>query len=99
MATARERISREAAEKTGTLNLRDLGLTDLPAELLALDHLQVLRLGRMSRLAELIGPSFGVNMITGRLDGLSRLTSLVGLDLSGLGLSGDCQEFRVWPVG
>ncbi len=42
---ALERIAKERDERTGFLDLGCLGLTDLPAELDALDHLQSLNLG------------------------------------------------------
>ena len=42
---ALERIAREADERTGFLDLGELGLTDLPAALFALKHLQGLNLG------------------------------------------------------
>lgn len=42
---AQERIAREAVEKTGTLDLGRLGLTELPPEVQTLEHLQVLNLG------------------------------------------------------
>lgn len=42
---ARERIAREAEERTGFLDLGRLGLTELPEELFELQHLQRLNLG------------------------------------------------------
>jgi internalin A len=42
---ALERIAREADERTGTLDLGQLGLTELPEELFGLIHLQRLNLG------------------------------------------------------
>jgi internalin A len=42
---ARERIAREATERTGSLDLGRLGLTALPDELFALKHLRRLNLG------------------------------------------------------
>jgi Leucine-rich repeat (LRR) protein len=44
-AIARERIAREATERTGSLDLGELGLTILPEELFALKHLRRLNLG------------------------------------------------------
>jgi Leucine-rich repeat (LRR) protein len=45
LAIARERIAKEAEEKTGFLNLWGLQLTELPEELFRLKHLQRLNLG------------------------------------------------------
>jgi hypothetical protein len=42
---ARELIANEARRKTGSLDLGDLGLTELPAELWELTHLRRLNLG------------------------------------------------------
>jgi hypothetical protein len=46
LTIARERIAREAEERTGFLDLGRLGLSSLPDELLALKHLRGLNLGR-----------------------------------------------------
>jgi len=46
LTIARERIAREAEEKTGFLDLGRLGLTKLPDELFRLEHLRRLNLGR-----------------------------------------------------
>jgi internalin A len=45
LAIARERIAKEAEEKTGFLDLGNLGLTELPGELFRLGHLRRLNLG------------------------------------------------------
>jgi internalin A len=45
LTIARERIAREAAEKSGFLDLGRLGLGELPAELFQLKHLRRLNLG------------------------------------------------------
>lgn len=45
LAIARERIAKEAEEKTGALDLGMLGLTELPEELFRLKHLRRLNLG------------------------------------------------------
>jgi hypothetical protein len=58
---ARKRIAREAQERSGKLDLRDLGLERLPEELSALTHLRALWLGggppREARDNEHIGPN------------------------------------------
>lgn len=46
LAIARSRIAEEAARRTGTLDLGDLGLEELPGELFELAHLRRLNLGR-----------------------------------------------------
>jgi internalin A len=45
LAIARERIAKEAEDKTGFLDLGMLGLTELPEELFRLKHLRRLNLG------------------------------------------------------
>jgi internalin A len=45
LSIARERIAKEAEEKTGFLDLGELGLTELPEELFRLKHLRRLHLG------------------------------------------------------
>lgn len=46
MDIARARIAAEAADRTGQLDLRGLGLPELPEELFGLLHLRALLLGR-----------------------------------------------------
>jgi Leucine-rich repeat (LRR) protein len=84
---ARERIAKEAGEKTGELDLRSLGLSDLPDELFALTHLRVLRLGHSARKVDrAVSPDWGPNRVGGpKLAGLVRLPKLTALDLSGSG--------------
>src|SRR5271165_1129369 len=48
-AIALQRITREAEDRTGALDLSMLGLTELPGELFALAHLQELNLGAPSK--------------------------------------------------
>jgi hypothetical protein len=45
LAIARECLAKEAEEKTGFLDLGNLGLTELPEELFRLKHLRRLSLG------------------------------------------------------
>src|SRR5438477_6896372 len=45
ISVARERISQEARARTGFLDLGQLGLSKLPAELFGLTHLRMLNLG------------------------------------------------------
>src|SRR5712691_10019918 len=45
LSIARQRISREAEEKTGFLDLGNLALSELPEDLFALKHLRQLNLG------------------------------------------------------
>jgi hypothetical protein len=45
-AIALERIGKESSERTGSLDLGMLGLTELPSELFDLTHLRELNLGR-----------------------------------------------------
>jgi internalin A len=49
LAIARERIAKEAEEKTGFLDLGNLGLRELPEELFRLGHLRRLNLGSSYR--------------------------------------------------
>ena len=78
---ARERIVREAEEKTGFLDLGRLGLTELPEELFQLKHLRGLNLGAggASELED--------NFVEGSLHRLAELGELRRLSLSGTDLS------------
>jgi internalin A len=90
---ARERIAREANEKTGFLDLGQLGLTELPEELFGLTHLLALNLGTdylddQGEWQE-CGTDIEPNQIEGTLGRLAALPvlqslSLVGNDLSDL---------------
>ncbi len=91
LAIARERIAKEAEEKTGFLDLGNLGLTELPEELFRLKHLRRLNLGaayfdEQGEWQESIstgeGNSIGADL--GRLAELSELRSqsLHGTELS-----------------
>jgi internalin A len=95
LAVARERIAREAEEKTGFLDLGMLGLRALPEELFSLKRLRRLNLGRgyfdqAGKWQELISDSeLGPNAVEGQLDRLAELIQLeefflVGTDLADL---------------
>ena len=81
LTIARERIVREAEEKTGFLDLGRLGLTELPEELFQLKHLRGLNLGAggASELED--------NFVEGSLHRLAELGELRRLSLSGTDLS------------
>jgi internalin A len=82
LAVARERIAREAEEKTGFLDLGMLGLRALPEELFSLKRLRRLNLGRgyfdqAGKWQELISDSeLGPNAVEGQLDRLAELIQL-----------------------
>ena len=107
LAVARERIAREAAEKTGFLDIGYLGLSRLPDELFALKNLRRGNLGRQYwdekvawwRLSELdIGPN-EVEGQTKRLCELRQLEALflnvtILLNLAPLGSRVNLKELR-----
>ena len=85
-AIARERIAKEARERTGRLDLAGLGLDEIPKEIAALTHLRELDLGwtHSGEIVDAGGRSFDAksNALTD-LASLARLTSLRQLDCSG----------------
>ena len=96
LSIARQRIAEEAERRTGSLDLRNLGLATLPGELFALSHLRRLDLGSDpwvdsrrrvdSRRPNLIGAQVGLLARLTRLEVLSlRETDLTSLEpLAGL---------------
>jgi internalin A len=82
LSIALERIAREAEERTGTLDLGRLGLTELPEELFTLSHLQQLSLGTC-----FLDDNYGYKITAsdgpknGPLSNLDRLASLPSLKL------------------
>ena len=94
---ALERIAREAEERTGTLDLGQLGLTELPEELFGLIHLQRLNLGsslngpftNLGRLESLhaLRALFLTSVELDDLSPLARLTALTTLNCSGTSVS------------
>lgn len=77
MAEARRRIAEEAVRRTGRLDLRNLGLERLPADLFALTHLRSLDLGADSPLGD-----ERPNAVQADAARLSELAKLEALDLS-----------------
>jgi internalin A len=90
LSIARERITREADEKTGSLNLGGLGLIELPRELFGLQGLQRLNLGtgywdNEARWQWTL--PFGHNAIAAQIEHLAQLAALQYLFMSGTDLS------------
>jgi internalin A len=77
---ALERISKEADERTGFLDLGKLGLTELPAGLFELKHLRSLNLGRVWREAsgqwQVVATDLGRNQVAPALQKLADLSDL-----------------------
>jgi internalin A len=88
---ARERIAREAIEKTGFLDLGQLGLTELPAELFELTGLRALNVGSMyvddSGAWQLAQSRIATNEIQGEIVELRALAALNSLFLCGVRLT------------
>lgn len=80
LAIARQRIADEADRRTGFLDLSQLGLTELPAEMFELRHLRRLHLG--FRLVE------ASNEVASSLGRLSEFPNLEALSIAGL----DCDS-------
>jgi internalin A len=89
LGIARRRIAEEAERRTGFLDLSQLGLAELPAELFALRHLRRLHLG--DRLAQRDGAWDAVhtqdppNRLRDKLGRLAALPNLEALSVSGTG--------------
>ena len=115
LAIARDRIAAEREQRTGFLDLGRLGLTELPEELFALEHLWGLNLGSWWRVLEerheaasVLDPNQLAHQLAPlpRLSGL-RLLSVSQTDVSDLGpLSGlvalqslDCSGTSVSDLG
>jgi internalin A len=87
-AVALERIEKEAADRSGFLDLGRLGLTELPPALFDLTHLRELNLGNAlnesgnwrKASAQILN-----NEISASLTGLRALPDLRGLSISGYG--------------
>ena len=83
---ARERIAKEADERTGFLDLGGLGLTELPAELFELKHLRGLNLGSGWRAVRANGgrpEGLGENQVASSVEKLADLPDLRELWLRG----------------
>jgi Leucine-rich repeat (LRR) protein len=83
MAIAQARIAEEANRRTGTLDLSDLGLEELPEELFELRHLRVLDLGKSEPWNDFPPP----NCIDAQRERLGCLTSLKVLLVAGSDLT------------
>jgi len=103
LAIARARIAEEARARTGSLDLCNLGLKDLPADLFNLRHLRVLYLGDRVRrddgewdTSPARGPANEVEGALKRLSGLSELRelSLAGSRLEDLGAVAGLSRLR-----
>jgi internalin A len=100
LSIARERIAREADEKTGFLDLGRLGLSELPRELFDLQGLLRLNLGNgyqdeKARWQPAASQLEG-NKIAAQIEQLSRLTALQYLSLSETDLS-DLTPLKDFP--
>jgi hypothetical protein len=94
LSIALERIANEAREKTGSLDLGQLDLTELPEELFRLTHLRALTLGIFTvnesdldfRMAVGIGDNtiWNFNHLEGKLQRISELRNLVSLGCFGI---------------
>ena len=86
---ALERIAKEKIEKTGRLNLGEQELTEIPKEILELDHLTLLNLSSnqisdysfLEKMTNLTSLYLGFNQISD-ISFLEKLTNLTSLNLS-----------------
>ncbi len=81
LSVARQRIAEEAERRTGSLDLRNLGLTTLPDELFDLLHLQRLDLG-----VDFTEADPRPNRVVAQVAALAKLTLLEVLSLAGTDL-------------
>ena len=84
---ARQRIAEEAERRTGFLDLGNLGLTELPADLFRLRHLRQLNLGWAITLEDGTwhkSPDGPYNTVGGQLDRLAVLLDLEVLSVAGM---------------
>ena len=103
---ARRRIREEAKRRTGFLDLSQLGLTELPAELFALRHLRRLHLG--ARLRSTNGtwwrlrpwdPGYGDDPSNNIAAQISQLAGLPNIEALSIGRT-DCTDLRcLAPLG
>jgi Leucine-rich repeat (LRR) protein len=97
LTIARERIAREAEEKTGFLDLGRLGLSELPGELFQLKHLRRLNLGYSIQHEDgnwhISAPYLGENLVAASLHRLAELGDLRYLSVSSTDLS-DLAPFK-----
>ncbi len=100
---ARERIAKEADERTGFLDLGRLGLTELPPELFGLEHLHGLNLGKrwLNATGEFqeASASLGQNRVAsslGKFAGLLNLRALwlYGVVLDNLSYLAGCENLQ-----
>jgi internalin A len=87
LSIARERIAREARDRTGSLDLGRLGLTELPAELFTLTHLRRLNLGATIQYRvgkwDWAASDLGPNQLDAQLWRLTALSDLEALSVEG----------------
>ncbi|MFO1145350.1 MAG: COR domain-containing protein [Rhodospirillales bacterium] len=79
LAIARQRIAQEREERTGVLDLGQLGLTALPEELFALRHLRALNLGEKWRDDDGEWQEASADIAPNGFDSLARLSVLPDL--------------------